>query len=103
MTEQARALRRTASRSEKLLWEQLQNRKLGVKFRRQHPIKPYIVDFACLSERLVVEVDGPQHDLERDAIRDTELRHRGYRVLRVTNLDVLRDVEKVVEVIRLAL
>ncbi len=67
-TNQARALRRTAPATERFLWRLLRNRRLaGLKFRRQLPIGPYVVDFLCLSHRLTVEADGPFHDPAYDA------------------------------------
>src|SRR5712692_3856140 len=81
----ARQLRRDMTGVERRLWAHLCLRQLdGYKFRRQSPIGPYIVDFLCVSERLVVEVDRPTHDdrLDADAFRDAWLRAVGYRVLR---------------------
>ena len=65
------------------LWWRIRNRRLGVRFKRQVPIGPYVVDFLCPAARLVVEVDGPQHRPETDAPRDRFLMDRGYRVLRL--------------------
>src|SRR6267143_1179263 len=74
---QARAFRRTSSVTEDLLWQMLRDRKLdGLKFRRQVPMGPYILDFLCLRHRLVVEADGPFHDPEHDARRDAWLASR---------------------------
>ena len=103
LIEQARDLRWNATEAEKRLWEEVRDRRPGVKFRRQHPIGPYIVDFACASDKLAVEIDGPLHDLERDRLRDAELRHRGWRVLGVLNGTVLCDIEFVVNSIAAAL
>lgn len=86
---QARTLRRTSSVTEDLLWRLLRNRKLeGLKFRRQVPIGPYVLDFLCLRHRLVVEADGPFHDPEHDAQRDAWLVSKGFRVLRFTNSEI---------------
>ena len=75
----------------------------GFKFRRQHPFCPYIVDFYCADARLAVEVDGDTHDsveeVRRDAVRTEELRRRGVRVLRFSNLDVVRDIDLVLAAI----
>ena len=98
----ARALRRQMSYPEVLLWQRLRGRATGLKFRKQHPIGPYVVDFCCIASRLIVEVDGAIHDGERvprDELRDKFLRENGYRVLRVRAVDVTRDVETVVSVI----
>ncbi len=98
--QRARELRRRATEAERVLWERLRNRRLGgLKFRRQHPLGPYIVDFYCAEHRLVIEVDGPIHERqkERDALRTEYLEAYGYRVLRFTNEDVLTDIEAVLE------
>jgi very-short-patch-repair endonuclease len=74
----------------------------GHRFRRQVPIGPYIVDFVCLKAKLVIEIDGGQHQVnaEGDAARSAWLESRGYRVLRFWNTDVLREGESVLEKIR---
>ncbi len=85
----ARGLRRAQTKAEEILWRSLRDRGIGAKFRRQVPIGPYIVDFACVAAKLVVEVDGPSHDdpeqLAYDRRRDIWLRDQGWRVLRVSN------------------
>jgi very-short-patch-repair endonuclease len=74
-----------------------------MRFRRQHPVGPFIADFACISQRLVVEVDGGTHctEAERayDGRRETYLRSRGWRILRVTNWDVYHHLNEVMETI----
>lgn len=78
--------------AEQALWRSLRDRQVeGYRFRRQVPIGRYIVDFACLEKRLIVEVDGGQHQINRDndAIRDAWLVKEGYCVLRFWNNDVL--------------
>ena len=98
--QRARALRQRATEAERILWEHLRNRRLrGLKFRRQHPLGPYIVDFYCAAHRLVVEIDGPIHEShrEQDALRSEYLAMYGYRVLRFTNEEVLRDTESVLK------
>ncbi|HTO83286.1 MAG TPA: DUF559 domain-containing protein [Methylomirabilota bacterium] len=105
-TGRARSLRRSATRPERLLWGQLCNRKLdGLKFRRQHPIGPYIADFACVERMLVIELDGWSHEatVERDTKRQSEIEAAGFRVIRFYNDDVLTYPEGVVEAIRIAL
>jgi very-short-patch-repair endonuclease len=92
----ARALRRDMSLPEVVLWECLRGRRLnGLRFRRQHPIGPYILDFYCSSARLAVEVDGAAHDFQErarhDKRREAWLGEHGVRVLRFTAQDVLRD------------
>jgi very-short-patch-repair endonuclease len=96
----ARSLRKDMSLSEVLLWQQLRGRKAGVKFRRQHPIGPYVVDFYCSHASLIVEIDGEAHSRGeqpvRDRSRDQFLEENGYRVLRIAAAEVLRNVEAVV-------
>ena len=94
----AHHLRRSTTDAERALWAKLRNRQLeGLKFRRQHPLGPYTVDFICFERRLVIEVDGGQHTeaVEQDAYRTRWLRERGYMVLRFWNNEVLRDMEGV--------
>jgi very-short-patch-repair endonuclease len=84
----------TSRSTEKLFWSEVRNRKLGgFKFKRQVLIDRYIVDFVCLDEKLIVELDGPLHDgrVRYDANRDEVLRKLGYRVLRFTNNEVGSD------------
>jgi primosomal protein N' (replication factor Y) len=100
----ARTLRRTMTDAERALWRLLRSRSLAdAKFRRQHPIPPYVADFACRAARLVVEVDGGQHGGARDAARDAALRRAGWRVLRVWNTEVLANPDGVLAVIAAAL
>jgi very-short-patch-repair endonuclease len=99
----ARRLRRDATDAERRLWSKLRNFGLGVRFVRQHPIGPYIADFACRSAKLIVEVDGGQHAGERDRRRDAYLTGRGYLILRFWNPEVLANTVGVLETIRLSL
>jgi very-short-patch-repair endonuclease len=89
--------------AEKKLWSLLRNNRLGVKFRRQVPYGPYILDFYCVKARLVVELDGSQHytaeGKRRDAKRDAYLRSDGLDVLRFLNDEVLSNEEGVEQVI----
>ena len=92
--------------AEGLLWHYLRRRQLGGhKFRRQHPVGPYVADFACLARRLVIELDGGQHmeQLAYDRARDEYLRERGFRVLRFWNDDVMRRMDDVLDAIAVAL
>jgi very-short-patch-repair endonuclease len=102
----ARKLRENQTDVENKLWSQLRGRQLtGVKFRRQHPIGPFIVDFCCVERGLVVELDGGQH-AERsdvDERRTRVLERFGYRVLRFWDNDVLRNFDAVLERISEAL
>src|SRR5499427_10201475 len=97
----SRRLRRNATIAEQRLWYRLRSRFLhGMKFVRQEPIGPYIVDFVCREHRLVIEVDGGQHaENDRDAIRDLWLRDHGYQVLRFWNNDVIENTDGVLEAI----
>ncbi|MCI0549302.1 MAG: DUF559 domain-containing protein [Candidatus Rokubacteria bacterium] len=98
----ARRLRRDQTDAEWRLWARLRDRQvLGMKFRRQHPIGPYIVDLCCTESRLIVELDGGHHARARDvdARRSAFLLKSGYRVLRFWNTDVLRNIEGVLECI----
>ena len=101
----ARRLRREMTDAEHQLWHHLRNRAFtGFKFRRQHPVGPYVADFACLEKRLIVELDGSQHlDSSPDAIRDRWLGRVGYTVLRFWNNEVFEELDGVLEVIHAAL
>ena len=101
-TLRAQQLRREATPAERRLWQALNAGKLGVRFSRQMPIGPYIVDFLCRSAKLVVELDGYSHDqsADRDARRDAFLHSRGLTVIRFANEDVSKDLEGVVRAIR---
>jgi len=91
-TAKARELRTHPTDAERRLWQKLKRRQIaGIKFRRQLPIGPYIVDFVCLERRLVVEVDGGQHleQIPQDEQRSQWLRAQGFRVLRFWNNDAL--------------
>jgi very-short-patch-repair endonuclease len=102
----ARRLRNGATDAERKLWSALRHKQLDdFKFRRQVPIGDFVAYFACLSARLIIEVDGGQHDVERekDAARTAWLKSRGYRVIRFWNNDVLENLEGVVQIIRTAL
>ena len=88
----ARELRKRQTEAESLLWYVLRGRRLcGLKFRRQFPVEPFIADFACVEERLIVEIDGGYHDYTcaDDQSRQQRLEQSGWKVLRFTNEDVL--------------
>ncbi len=94
----ARQLRHEVTPAEQLLWERLRNRQLlGLKFRRQHPVGNFIVDFYCAEQKLIIELDGAvhEHQRERDQERTEILERQGYRVIRISNTDVKRDLEEV--------
>lgn len=90
------------TKAERILWSALSGRKCGGrKFRRQHPIEPYIVDFDCAEANLVVEIDGDSHEgrQEYDRRRDEFLEGLGLTILRVSNDDVLDNLDGVAEAI----
>jgi very-short-patch-repair endonuclease len=94
----ARQMRHAPTPAEKLLWQHVRNRRCGgAKFRRQHGIERFIVDFACVEHRVVIEVDGPIHDYtpEHDALRQAYIESEGWRVLRFANQDVLSNLSPV--------
>ena len=102
MKNRARRLRRDSTFPERLLWSRLRGRRLaGLKFRRQHPVGRFIVDFYCDEHRLAVELDGQSHNdrAAHDAARSAWLEQQGVRVLRFHNDDVLEDVEPVLAAI----
>jgi very-short-patch-repair endonuclease len=86
---------------EVLLWQRLRRSPAGVRFRKQHPIDPYVADFYCSAAKLVIELDGISHDLgnrpSRDEMRDAFLREHGYRLFRIAATEVLRDPDGVAE------
>src|SRR4051812_44673275 len=98
----ARQLRLHPSKAQNVLWFYLRNKQLeGLKFRREHVIGPYIVDFVCLSKRLIIEIDGGQHALQTvyDGNRTRWLKGQGFFVLRFWNNQVLRETEAVLVII----
>ena len=100
MQKLAQKPRKSSTDTESRLWLHLKNRNLGgFKFRRQHPIPPYIADFVCLEQKLVVELDGGQHaeQTARDAERTAWLESKGFRLIRFWNNDVLEQTEVVLE------
>ena len=104
--QRARHLRRNMTDAERALWSRLRKRQLkGLQFRRQYPLGRDIVDFVCLEQRLVIEVDGGQHNDQQayDATRTSWLEAQGYRVLRFWNNDVLTQTHAVVESIAASL
>ena len=95
-----RQLRNDMSKAEWKVWSRLRDRQLaGFKFRRQYPIGPYFADFVCLAARLVVEIDGDQHDDLHDARRDAYIADRGFRVLRIPVTELDDSVDDVVDAI----
>jgi very-short-patch-repair endonuclease len=104
----ARSLRHKMTQAERVLWNELKNRKLnGLKFLRQHPILLYIADFYCHEKKLIIEVDGGIHNdkkiKEHDENRSAELERMGITVLRVTNEQVLNSLVEVINLIKQSL
>ena len=101
--DRARKLRRAMTLPEVLLWQALRTRPDGFKFRRQHPIGGNVADFACLSARLLIEVDGEIHGYDEpvgiDRLRQIDLESHGYAVLRIAARDVLNELNGVVRMI----
>jgi len=101
LLQRRRELRNNPTQEESLLWSRLKNSQTGFKFRRQHSIGGYIVDFYCASKRVVVELDGSQHlqkeNLEYDKIRSKYFEGLGVKVLRFTNAKINTNINEVVE------
>ena len=99
----ARRLRRQLSLPEGLLWRGLRGKPEGLKFRKQHPLGAYVIDFYCAQAKLAIEIDGLVHDMsdrpERDQKRDAFVSAQGIEVLRVPAGDVLKSPEDVAEAI----
>ena len=104
LLERRKELRNESTPEEILLWLQLKNSKIGFKFRRQHSIGGYIVDFYCPTNRVVIEIDGLQHskkeNKEYDRIRSAFLEGLDIKVLRFTNLEISTETQKVVDKIK---
>ena len=100
----AKAFRREMTKAEVILWLHLRKlRERGYNFRRQHPVGPYIADFAILAAKLIVEVDGETHgtkdEITHDRRRGAYLRSKGWRVLRVPNIAIYEDLDHALDVI----
>jgi very-short-patch-repair endonuclease len=101
----ARELRQPQTPAESTLWRHLRNRNLKYKFRRQHPIEFFIIDFYCAEAKLLIEIDGDSHlvkeQMKYDQARTEYLEELGYKVIRFTNVDVRYTINEVVsEIIR---
>ena len=98
----AKRLRRNSTDAERLIWSRLRGRGLaGYKFKRQVPIAGFVVDFAALEAKLIIEIDGGQHSvrLEADQLRTEKLERFGYRIVRFWNHDVLNNIEGVLDAV----
>jgi len=104
LLERRRELRKNQTKVEEILWWYLRNRGVGVKFKRQHSVGGYILDFICAEKKLIIELDGEIHNTEEakqnDAVRDKYFRGLGYKVLRFKNGEVEVNVEKVLDKIK---
>jgi very-short-patch-repair endonuclease len=99
-------LRRNLTEAERLLWHQLRDRRVGgVRFRRQYRLGAYVVDFVCLPARLVIEVDGSSHEFtaEADGRRTQWLESQGFRVIRLSNEQVMSNLAGSVQTIEVVL
>lgn len=104
-TPKRKKLRNEPTRAEIALWREINSRRLnGYKFRRQHSIGPFVIDFYCPAMRLAIEVDGNSHFLENveiyEARREKFIKDFGVKMLRFTNTEVFKNRESVVEIIR---
>ena len=101
-TKLAKSLRRRMTDAEIILWSRLRYNPIH-KFRRQHPVGPYVADFACVLPRVIIEVDGTTHGTDKevahDLHRDSYLKSRGWRVIRFTNQDVYKSLDDLVDAI----
>ena len=99
----ARQMRKNPTAAELLLWKRLKNRQLNdVKFRRQHPLFQFIIDFYCHEYKLIIEIDGPIHDfqLAKDHLRDQLFQQKGYTIIRFTNNEILNTIDNVISSIK---
>lgn len=103
LQEVAKQLRTHSTKAEEHLWKYLRSKRLnGIKFRRQHPLFTYIIDFYSHEYKLIIEIDGSSHDhkFTRDAIRDGFFERNGYTILRFTNEQVLFNMKYVLSIIK---
>jgi len=104
LKERRRELRQNSTKTEGILWWYLRDKKLGVKFKRQHSIGGYILDFYCSDKKLIIELDGGIHNTkeakEYDEVRDKYFRELGYKTVRFLNSEVEKDIEKVLDKIK---
>ncbi|MFN2439219.1 MAG: endonuclease domain-containing protein [Chitinophagaceae bacterium] len=100
----AEELRKTMTGAEKIVWEKVCNKQLGVRIRRQHPIYKYIADYYCHELKLVIEIDGEIHlakeNREYDISRDITLNEFGIQIIRFTNEQVINDTDQIIKEIK---
>lgn len=95
LKERRQDLRKNQTLAESILWDKLRREQLGYKFRRQHSIGGYILDFCCLKKKLIIEVDGPIHKFQKkdDRVRDKFFTDLGFLVLRLKNEEIEKDLD----------
>jgi cyclase len=105
--QRAEELRKNPTHEEQLLWERLKANKLGIRFKRQHPIWMYIADFYCHELKLVIEVDGSIHQvkeiMEYDIVREEDISSFGIKVIRFRNSEIKSQIENVIEKIKIVI
>jgi len=99
LKDKRKEMRDNMTEAEAVLWEYIKSKKMGVKFRRQHVIGNYIPDFVALSCKLIIEVDGEIHKYQQEADkqRTFELNSKGFKVIRFTNNDILKNIKPVLD------
>ena len=101
----ARANRKNMTLSEQILWNVIRKKDFGVRFLRQHVIGDYIVDFICIEEKLIIEVDGGYHSEPKqqneDQQREEWLKAHGFRVIRFKNEEIMNELPKVINIIKI--
>ena len=98
----AKEMRANPTPAEKVLWEKLKNKQLGIKFRQQHIVNKFIVDFCSIEKALIIEVDGEIHDnqKEADSQRSEILKNEGYSVIRFSNDEIINNIDNVISIIK---
>ena len=101
LRDNARRMRRVPTEAERILWQVVRENRFGVKFRRQHIIGDYIADFASITAGLIIEIDGGYHNEPEqrafDAVRTQYLNECGFKVLRFTNEQIIKNIDYVIE------
>ena len=99
----AKSNRKESTKSEKIIWNLIRNKKIGARFRRQHQIGDYVIDFVSIEKKLIIEIDGGQHNNEQDVKYDEKrtlyLKNLGFKVIRFWNNDVLNNLDGVYDII----
>ncbi len=102
LKERRQDLRKNPTRAESILWNKLRREQLGYKFRRQHSIGGYVLDFCCLKRKLIVEIDGPIHEFQKkdDLVRDKFFTDLDFDILRFKNEEIEKDLDIVINKIQ---